>query len=360
MKVYETRCEIIRLIREFFWAEGFVETDTPLAVRFPGQEPYLNPIPLTIHDTRLRPGFDGQARGLEHRMYLHTSPEFSMKKLLAAGFEKIFQITKTFRDYESFGGNHNPEFTMIEWYRAPGTYQDFMDDTERLFKFVGARLKIKELRLKDYKIAVDQTWERASMRELWQKYVGVELNEFLELDKLVELVKLRGYQVNDGDTYDDLFFKIFLNEMEPKLGIEKPIFIYDYPAQMASLSRLCEHDPRYAERVECYIGGLELSNGFGELTDAEEQQKRLENDRALRQKLGKETWPVDPDFIAALRSGVPANEISSDGPSSASWRIGAAASAAGVAMGVDRMVVLFTGAKDINEVIFDSVADQLI
>lgn len=340
MGIYQTRIRVVRLIREFFWSRGFVETDTPLAVRYPGQEPYLHPIPVTLHDPR----------GEGHPFYLHTSPEFSMKKLLAAGFEKIFQITKTFRDHESFGGKHNPEFTMIEWYRAPGTYRDIMEDVEALFKFISNRLHADGLIFKNKRYKIQDSWERMSMREVWQKYAGVELNEFLEFTpkagpplaegKLADLVRSRGYQVGQNDTYDDLFFKIFLNEIEPHLGAERPLFVYDYPAQMASLSRLCEHDPRYAERVECYIGGLELCNGFGELLDADEQKQRLEKDRALRQKLGKETWPVDPDFIAALRSGI-------------------ASPTSGIALGVDRVVVLFTGAKDINEVIFGSVADQL-
>jgi lysyl-tRNA synthetase class 2 len=174
---------------------------------------------------------------------------------------------------------------------------------------------------------------------VWQKFLQINLDEYLELTKMKELARERGYNVDVNDLYEDVFFKIFLNEIEPKLGIERPTFIYDYPVQMASLSRVCASDPRYAERVECYVGGLELCNGFGELTDADEQKKRLEADKALRAKLGKETWDVDEDFIAALRSGMPAT--------------------GGVALGLDRVVLLFTGAKDINEVIFGSVKDQL-
>lgn len=328
-KIYENRSHIIRLIREFFWSREFLETDVPLAVRFPGQEPYLNPVPVELHDP------NGQA----FSFHLHTSPEFSLKKLLAAGFSKIFSITKTFRDYESFGGNHNPEFTMIEWYRAPGTYRDFMNDMEELYKFVGTKMGVQTLKYDGKVVPLNVAWDRKSMKDLWREYLGVNLDEYLESAPLAELVRDRGYQVSENDEYEDLFFKLFLNEIEPQLGVERPLFVYDYPAQMSSLSRRCAEDPRYAERVECYIGGLEMCNGFGELTDPDEQERRLKIDRALRQKLGKETWSVDPGFIAALRSGMP--------------------DAGGVAMGVDRMVVLFTGAKDINEVIFGSVADQL-
>lgn len=129
-ELYEKRTAIIRLIREFFWREGFVETDTAIAVALPGQEPELSPVPVTLHDEK----------GAGRKFYLQTSPEFAMKKLLAAGFEKIFQICKCFRDFESFGGLHNPEFTMIEWYRARATYLDIMDDTENLFKFVAEKM----------------------------------------------------------------------------------------------------------------------------------------------------------------------------------------------------------------------------
>ncbi|KKW33898.1 MAG: Lysine-tRNA ligase [Parcubacteria group bacterium GW2011_GWA2_53_21] len=316
-KIYEDRSAIIRAIREFFWQKGFLETDTPLAVKLPGQEPYLNPVPVTFHDPE----------GRSEQFHLVTSPEFSLKKLLAAGFAKIFSITKCFRDYESFGGTHNPEFTMIEWYRAPGAYQDFMDDMEELFKFVAETIGVETMKYKNNEIKVVET---------------------------------RGFPVGASDTYEDLFFKIFLNEIEPRLGRECPIFIYDYPAQMASLSRLCADDPRYAERVECYTGGLELCNGFGELLDADEQKSRLEADRALRQKLGKETWRVDPDFIAALRSGIPASSVIMERAAPPATQASLLAlRAGGVALGVDRMVLLFTGAKDINEVIFQSVSDQL-
>lgn len=327
-KIYETRVEILRLIREFFWSEGFVETDTPLAVRYPSQEPYLNFFPISVK----------HPSGSEHQMFLRTSPEFALKKLLAAGFPKIFEIGKCFRNVEDFGGTHNPEFTMIEWYRAPGGYADFMDDMERLYKFVAEKTGITTMKYNQREIKVDQSWDRLSMKAVWKKYVGAELDNLLEFNHLAKFATARGYAVNKDDQYDDIFFKIFLNEIEPYLGLERPLFVYDYPAIMTSLSRKCAADHRYAERVECYISGLEMCNGFGELTDADLQNKQLERDLALRAALGKETWPVDPDFIAALRSGMPP--------------------AGGVAMGVDRMVVLFTGANDINEVMLNSMSDQ--
>ena len=329
-KIHDDRIKILKLIREFFWSQNFVETETPIAVRYPGQEPYLNPIPVEFADPS----------GKKEKFYLHTSPEFALKKLLGAGYEKIFCITKCFRNFEQFGENHNTEFTMIEWYRAPGSYQEIMDDTENMFKDVAKNLQVEVLKYKDKEVKIFEAWDRMSMKDVWQKYVGVNLDEYLDSKKIKVLAESKGYAVEDNEEYENIFYKIFLNDIEPHLGLERPIFVYDYPAIMTSLSRLCE-DNRYAERFELYIGGLEIANAFGELTDADEQFKRLDEDRQKREKLGKETWPVDPEFISALKSGL------GDG------------SAGGIALGVDRMVLLFTGAKDLNEVIFQSVADQL-
>ena len=330
--IQENRIKILKNIREFFWHNGFDEVDTPISMREPGQEPYLNPIKIGIKD----------AIGKEYDFYLRTSPEYALKKFLATGKEKIFEIAKCFRNGEALEGTHCPEFTMLEWYRAPGKLSNIMDDTEALFKFVMNKLDKHQFSYRGIQIYCFEKWERVAMKELFQKYLSVNLDEYLETKKIFELAKKLGYQADPNDEYENIFFKIFLNEIEPKLGLEKPIFVYDYPAQMCSLSKLTESDPRYAERFELYIGGLEIANAFGELTDPAEQQKRLEDDRKLRQKLGKEIWSVDPDFIAAL------GELEKQGRE-----------AGGIALGIDRMVVLCTGAKDIKEVIFSSPADQL-
>jgi len=325
-ELYSKRIDILRLIREFFWNEGFLETDTPIAVCPPSQEPYLNPMPIVFHNPD----------GVGYKFHLRTSPEFALKKILATGFEKVFEIAKVFRDCEEFGKTHNPEFTMIEWYRAPGTLENIMDDTENLFKFIGQRLDKKSVQWKNADILINEAWDRKSMRQIWQEFLNVNLDEYLTVETMRELCKKLGYDL-DG-AYEDLFYKVFLNKIEPFLGMKKPIFIYDYPATMCSLSRPAA-DSRYALRFELYIGGLELANAFGELTDAEKQKENLEADSKKRQELGKEVFPVDTEFIAALQSGIP--------------------QAGGIALGVDRLVMLFTGAKDINEVIFQSAADMV-
>ena len=330
-KIYEDRLLITKSVREFFWNAGFQEAETPLAMRLPGQEPYLNPIPVQVKD----------AGGRAYDLHLRTSPEFALKKLLAAGFTKIFEIGKCFRGDEDTGGTHSPEFTMLEWYRAPGKLSDIMTDTEELFKFVMKKLGKEKFSYRGKEISCFEKWDRVTMKELFQKYLSVDLNEYLETNKIFELAKKLGHSADPNDEYENIFFKIFLNEIEPKLGNERPVFVTEYPARMCSLSKLSETDPRYAERFELYVGGLEVANAFGELIDPAEQQKRLEADRSLRQKLGKENWDVDPDFIAAL------GELDKE-----------SRGAGGIALGLDRMVILCTGAKDIREVIFNGIADQ--
>ncbi len=328
--IYQKRLTITRLIREFFWSQNFLEADTPIALALPGQEPYLDPVDVAFRDPV----------GKMVNFRLQTSPEFAMKKLLAAGFPRLFQIAKCFRNGEAFGdGTHNTEFTMIEWYRAPGTLSEIMDDTEALFKYVTARLECANLVYGKTVVSANVGFERKTMKQLWQEYLSVNLDDYLETDALKQLASTKGYAPEAVDEYEDVFFKLFLNHIEPHLGRERPLFVYDYPHRLCSLSRVCDHDPRYAERAELYVAGLEIANGFGELTDAAEQKARLEADKARRQSLGKPTWPVDPEFIAALPH--------------------IAGPAGGIALGVDRMVLLCTGARDLEQVVFQTVQDQL-
>lgn len=307
------RSDILRYMREWFWNHDFLEVETPLILRLPGQEPYLSPMKVTIHDETGQ-AFDG---------FLHTSPEYAMKKMLGAGFTNIFFLGKTFRDYESFGGTHNPEFTMIEWYRANADFTSLMSDTESLCQYLAEKVNSPNELLK-------KPWKRIHMRDLWREYININLDEYLTHENMLALCREKGYNVEKDEAYEDLFYRIFLNEIEPHLGKDAPTIVHHYPACMAALAKISSDDPQYAERFEIYINGLELANAFSELTDAAEQRKRLEEEQQLRKTLGKDIYPIDEAFLEALDTMPPS---------------------AGIALGVDRLVQLLTGCQNINDVL---------
>lgn len=312
-QLLETRAAIIRAIREFFWSCGFLEMETPNVVRYPGQEPNLSPMRITMHDEQ----------GTAYDGFLHTSPEYTLKKMLAAGFEKIFSLGKVYRDEESFGGTHNPEFTMIEWYRAHADFYAIMDDVEQLFQWIAQKYATH------YSL-LTTNFNRLHMRDAWQKYADVNLDDYLTQEAMLGLCKQKGYAPKDDERYEELFYRIFLNEIEPHLGKDGSTILHHYPALMAALSRLSPNDPRYAERFEVYAGGIEIANCFSELTDATEQRRRLEAERTERHALGKAVFDIDEEFLAALPQMPPS---------------------AGIALGIDRLVMALTGCKNINDVI---------
>ncbi|KKW42096.1 MAG: Lysyl-tRNA synthetase-related protein GenX [Candidatus Magasanikbacteria bacterium GW2011_GWA2_56_11] len=316
------RAHVVRLIREWFWQEGFLEAEAPQILRLPGQEPHLSPMKLAVHDER----------GREYAAWLHTSPEYAMKKMLAAGFERIFALGKVFRDYESFGGTHNPEFTMLEWYRAGAYFYKIMDDVERLLAHVTDSLL--RLELPGWSLPREtanwKPFKRVRMRELWQEQAGVNLDEYLEREAMLALCRSRGYAPGVEERYEDLFYRIFLNEIEPRLADMGAVIVHHYPLPMAALARASEAEPGYAERFEVYLNGLELANAFGELTDPAEQRRRLIGEQAERRAAGKDVFDVDEEFIEALVT-MP--------------------DASGIALGVDRLVQALSGCKNIDDVL---------
>lgn len=322
------RGEILRLIRDFFYQKDFLEIDGPLMVRYGNLEPNLD-----LFNTTLKDNF-----GTEFKMSLITSPEYTLKKLLAANFHKIYQLSKCFRNNEPWNEGHNSEFTMIEWYETGTDYNHLMNRVEELVNFVA---KGKSIEYQGKSIVINKPWLRLSMQEAWKKYANVDLNNFLTRDTMRTLALSKGYTINEDDSFDDLFFKIFLTEIEPQItAIFQPVFLYDYPVQMAALSRVKASDPRYAERVELYIGGFELANGYSELIDFEEQKQRFLQDQKKCRMWGKPAPEIDTDFMAALESGLPV--------------------CAGIALGVDRLVMLLTNAKDIGEVVPFTVKDMML
>jgi lysyl-tRNA synthetase class 2 len=304
MDQYLVREKVVDTIRSFFKNQGFREVFTPILVPVPSIEPNLE-----VFETLLRSpsyGRAGPKRG--KRAFLIMSPEFSIKKLLAAGIGNCFEITKCFRNEEEVSPLHNPEFTMLEWYRVGADYRDIMKDFENLFLKIIGKEKL-EYQGETYDLSTP--WPRISFEDAFAKYAGKKIED-----------------IKDGD-----FYKIFFNEVEPKLRQgKKPAIVYDYPISQAALARPKASDPRFAERFEVFLAGVELGNCFSELTDAGQQKKRFEADLAERKRQGKTKFPLDEDLIEALKAGLP--EV------------------AGIAVGVDRLVMLAADLPSISETMF--------
>lgn len=312
------REKVIRRLRQFFSERGFHEVETPLLVPNPGTEPYLE-----VFETKLL--LQNEA---PKAAFLVTSPELQMKKLLAAGLGNIFQITKSFRNGEGRSPTHNSEFTILEYYRQDATYFKLMDDMDQLLPYLLGEKLTYQGKIYD----LSQGCERMMVKEAFAQYAQVTEKELLDRDLLCAVAVKKGYQVTAETTWEEVYNQIFLNEIEPRLGQVRPTIVYNYPRAQAALAKLCEDDPNYAQRLEIYLAGLELGNGFGELTDASEQESRCQADLAERARLGKTPYDYDHDFIAAL------GEINFP--------------AAGIAIGVDRLIMLATNAGDITEVTF--------
>ena len=326
------RSRILSAVREFFADKGYVEVDTPGLQVSPGLEPHLRAFATTLHDPR-----EGSAR----LFYLHTSPEFAMKKLLASGLPRIWQLAHVFRDGER-SATHHPEFSMLEWYRAGAGYQDLMDECESLLRRVQAAAGIPAFRWMGRTADANASWQRLTVAQAFEGYAGINLLATMpdpahpDPALLGAAASAIGITPHPEDDWEALFFRIFLERIEPRLGIGAPTILYDYPLAMAALSRRKPDDARLAERFELYVCGLELANAFGELTDAAEQRARFAADQVRKRALYGETYPIDEDFMGALEHGMP--------------------ECAGIALGFDRLVMLATGAERIEEVLWLPVA----
>ena len=286
----QARSAIINEIRRFFFVGGYLEVETPLRIPAPAPEAHIEAIPS-----------DG--------WFLHTSPELCMKRMLAAGYGRIFQICRCWRDGER-GALHLPEFTMLEWYRVAADYRSLMDECETLLRSLPRVLgQDCSVRYQGKEADLSGAWERLSVSEAFARYGGMVMEEALA---------------------KDLFDEIMVREIEPRLGIGQPTFIYDYPAERGALARRRGDNPAVAERFELYICGLELANAFSELTDAAEQRARFSLEAAYRGSMQRTVYPLPEKFLDELGDMPPS---------------------AGIAMGVDRLVMVLLDAATIDEVV---------
>jgi lysyl-tRNA synthetase class 2 len=289
-RALEQRAKIIQGIRHFFIEQGYLEVETPHRIPAPAPESHIDAIPSAT-------------------WFLHPSPELCMKRMLAAGYEKIFQICRCWRDRER-GSQHLPEFTLLEWYRAGAEYKSSMEECEALILSMAAFLGLgKKIAYRSHEMDLTSPWERISVKEAFGRYAQSSISEALK---------------------GDLFDEIMVREIEPHLGIGKPTFIYDYPGERGSFARLKVTDPSVAERFELYMGGLELANGFSELADPGEQRRRFHEANENRRLMGKPTYSIPDKFLAELKDMPPS---------------------AGIAMGIDRLVMVLLDIKSVDEVV---------
>ena len=336
-KRYFVREKVLTAVRRFFLDRGFHEVETPYLTGSLPPESYLEIFETTLLNRKR------EAR----RAFLPTSPEPFLKKLLVAGVGNCFALPKSFRNTEDMSTTHNPEFTILEWYRVNADYTDIMDDCEELVTFINAYLqrtgegkktvKSTELLYQGKQVSLASPWERLTMNDAFKTYAGIDLPDALTLKQLGPIAKKKGYETGKTVVWEELFHQIFFNEIEPHLGRGRPTIVYDYPAELAALSRRKKSDPRFAERFEFYIEGLELGDAYSELTDAGEQLSRFKAEDLERKRLGKIPHPVDMDFVDALRVGMPA--------------------AGGIAVGVDRLIMLFANVTDIADTLFFPARD---
>ncbi len=319
------RNRIVAALKAWFGGEGFTETEAAILQVSPGNETHLHGFATELT------GPDG-ARATR---YLHTSPEFALKKLLAAGEDRIFDFARVFRNRER-GPLHAPEFTMVEWYRTQAPYEAIMADCAALLAQAARAAGGLALCWRDRTADPFAAPERLTVADAFLIHAGIELVGVLsDRPAFAAAAIARGIRVAADDTWSDIFSRVLVEKVEPKLGIGRATLLCEYPLCEAALARAKPDDPRFAERFELYACGVELANGFAELTDPAEQRRRFAEDMDEKERIHGERYPLDEDFLAAL-AHMP--------------------EASGVALGLDRLVMLSTGATSIDQVQWTPVA----
>lgn len=322
---FKERAEIIKKIRAFFEKEGFLEVQTPLLAPFLIPESYLE-----VFETEIK-----SKEGRKQRAFLTTSPEMWLKKILVAGLGNCFEITKSFRNTDLHGPFHSPEFTILEWYRLGKGVKRTMADCEKLIRSLNNNNP--KLSYQGKTINIGRPFIRLSVIAAFKKWAGVSKKDFFQKEALLAVAKKKGYQGNKKDAWEEIYNWLYVSEIEPHLGLESPTFIYDFPAQFAPLAKTKKGDPRLKERFELYLFGIELADAYYELNDWCEQKRQFEKEKELRKKIGLVEYPADEDFLEALKQGLP--------------------ECSGVALGIDRLVMILLNAESIHQVILFSGKD---
>jgi lysyl-tRNA synthetase class 2 len=324
------RSRIASALRAWFAKRDFVEVETAALQVSPGNETHLHAFATDLI------GPDGTRRSL----YLRTSPEFACKKLLAAGEARVVDFARVFRNRER-GALHHPEFTMLEWYRTHETYDALMDDCAAILAETARAADTKEFRYRDKTVDPYAAPERLTVADAFARHAGVDLlatvrNGGGDRAALAAEALRTGIAIARDDSWGDIFSRILAERVDVHLGLGRPTILYEYPLPLAALARPKPGSDKVSERFELYVCGVELANAFGELTDAAEQRTRFEAAMTEKQRIHGECYPVDEDFIDALRQ-MP--------------------QASGIALGFDRLVMLATGAQRIDQVIWTPVVE---
>jgi len=325
------RNRITAAVRGWFSARDFVEVETPALQVSPGNEAHLHAFATEALDLS----------GGRAPLYLRTSPEFAAKKLLAAGETRTFELARVWRNRER-GPLHHPEFTLLEWYRAGEPYETLMADCSALLATAAEAAGAKTLNFRGQSIDVCAEPERITVTEAFHRFAAIDLLSTVEAsgatdrDALAAAARGQGIRTAADDTWADVFSRVLVEKIEPELGRGRATILCEYPVSEAALARPKPDDPRVAERFELYACGVELANCFGELTDAAEQRRRFEAEMAEKARVYGERYPIDEDFLAAL-AVMP--------------------QASGGALGLDRLVMLATGAAHIEQVLWAPVAE---
>ena len=323
------RSRVAAALRAWFLRREFVEVETAILQASPGNEAHLHAFATELIAPDATPS----------RLYLHTSPEFAAKKLLAAGEQRLFTFARVFRNRER-GALHHPEFTLIEWYRAHEPYEALMEDCAAILALAAETAGARRFSFRDRVIDPSSAPERLAVAEAFARYAGIDLMAMLPPEppaRFAAAAVAAGIRTAANDNWGDIFSRVLVEKIEPRLGLGRATILYEYPCVQSPLAKPSRSDPRLAERFELYACGVELANGFGELTDAGEQRKRLEEQMAEKERIYGERYPIDEDFLSALAMMPPAS---------------------GVALGFDRLVMLATGATRIEQVLWTPMSEH--